>query len=328
MEKTFDLMVIGHIAMDTVIKRINKHDRVKKLSAGGAVTFSSLAVKTANPAMNVGIATKVGRDFKRDLLSPYNDLGVNLENIVIDESCSSTRFELTYEGEKRTLSCPAKCSALEFSEFNSNFCNSRRFHLGPLCREINTKFITEMGNYLQDNQVVGTDLQGFIRKINKNGSIEFIDSTQGKRTVDLLYEIFNGRLFIKADDAEAFAISKVRGMTENVEYFLDRYPKATVIITSGRHGSVLGKVDNKRRIEKIPAFKPSKIIDETGAGDTFLGTLLSLIPVKEEFSFSKLREAAYLASAQSSFLVQEKGFKGTRKIEDVKLRVQNQNYFN
>nr|MDO8113424.1 carbohydrate kinase family protein [Candidatus Sigynarchaeota archaeon] len=327
MKKPFDLVVIGHLAMDTVIHVENGKRNIFKVSAGGAVTFGSLAAKTAEPGWRVGIATKVGKDLLPELLDPLKEKRVDLSCMLVDNKAPTTRFELVYEGGKRTVSCPARCSELVFDEFSHDLFVARRFHIGAICQEISMQFIDQLGQAITKEQPVGIDLQGVLRDIHKDGSISLISQHDALEKAKKIYSIFGKRLVIKGDDFECSAVSGIDDPVKCIEYFLGEFKESTVLLTLGRKGSYIGKNDaGAPRIEKIPAFKPDKIIDETGAGDTFLVSFLSRLK-NASSNFKACKDASLFAAAASSFLVEDTRCKGLQSSAKILDRVQKAEYF-
>lgn len=327
MKKAFDLVILGHMAMDTVIHVENGERKVFKTSAGGAVTFGSIAAKTSEQGSRIGIATKVGIDLKQDLLAPLKAKKIDLSCMIVDEQAPTTRFELVYEGGKRTVSCPARCSALLFDDFPEELWSARRFHIGSICGEISLSFIEKMGNSIIDEQPIGIDLQGVLRDVHDDGTISLIPQNDALEATRKIHDVFGKKLIIKGDDFECAAVSGIDDPVQCIEYFLSEFDDVTVLLTMGRNGSYLGKIwDGETIIEKIPAFKPDRIVDETGAGDTYLVSYLSRLE-SSSCSFDTCKEAALFASAASSFLVEDTKFKGLQPAQKIIERVQKAVYF-
>ncbi|XP_055914001.1 ribokinase [Eupeodes corollae] len=80
----------------------------------------------------------------------------------------------------------------------------------------------------------------------------------------------------------------------------------TVIITLGKHGAVYMKKTNTQEIVHIPAQKIEKVIDTTGAGDSFIGALAFYLARFPDFP---LHQQIGGACAVASFSVQ---FPGTQ----------------
>lgn len=321
MKKPFDLVILGHMAMDTVIHVENGKRNVHKVSAGGAVTFGSLAAKTSEPSARIGIGSKIGKDFPPELLQPFKQKGIDLSCLLADEESPSTRFELVYEAGKRTVSCPSRCSELLFDDFPSELWKGKRFHIGSICREISLKFIEQMGMAAASRASVGIDLQGVLRDIHPDGRVGLITQPEAFAATRKIYDVFGERLVIKGDDFECSAVSGVSDPIKCIEYFLAEFKDITVLLTLGRKGSYMGKNDlGKPRIERIPAFKPDQIVDETGAGDTFLVSFLSRLD-DAGCTVDGCKDAALFAAAASSFLVENTRCAGLQTSKAILARV-------
>nr|MDO8084453.1 PfkB family carbohydrate kinase [Candidatus Sigynarchaeum springense]MDO8118551.1 PfkB family carbohydrate kinase [Candidatus Sigynarchaeota archaeon] len=321
MKKPFDLVILGHMAMDTVIHVENGKRNVHTVSSGGAVTFGSLAAKTSDPSARIGIGSKIGKDFPAELLQPFKQKDIDLSCLLVDEKSPSTRFELVYDAGKRTVSCPARCSELLFADFPPELWTGKRFHVGAICREISLPFIEQMGKAIAGRAPVGIDLQGVLRDISPDGRVGLISQENAFAATRKIYDVFGERLFIKGDDFECAAVSGIDEPIKCIEYLLAEFKESTIMLTLGRKGSYLGKnVGRKAKIERIPAFKPAKIVDETGAGDTFLVSFLSRLG-NSSCSIDACKDAALFASAASSFLVEDTRCKGLRSSEAILARV-------
>lgn len=332
MHAPLDIVIAGHVALDTVIHLDGGERIVHKVSTGGAVTFASLAIKTSNPSCNVGLATKVGHDFPAELLGPFSSLGVAIDGILRDHHAPTTRFELVYDGPVRTVACPARCSPLRVDEFPDGVLAAKRLHLGPLCREMDRRFVEDLGSASDGATIVGVDLQGFIRNVHDDGHITFVPAEEGLAMVSLLHDTFGRKLVIKGDDAECNAVMPGArpGLDpgEIMSFFLESFPRATVLVTSGRKGSIAGmNEDGNPVVARIPAFRPRVIIDETGAGDTFLGSFLARLHGPPA-TIHACEQAALYASAASSFLVEEPGYKGLKPVPEIEARVASKQFFN
>ncbi|MEX2681127.1 MAG: PfkB family carbohydrate kinase [Candidatus Sigynarchaeota archaeon] len=321
MKKPFDLVILGHMAMDTVIHVENGKHNVHTVSAGGAVTFGALAAKTSEPSARIGIGSKIGKDFPAELLQPFKQKDVDLSCLLVDKTSPSTRFELVYNAGKRTVSCPARCSELLFAEFPPELWMSKRFHIGAICREISLKFIEQMGETIATRVPVGIDLQGVLRDIDPSGKVGLLTQQEAFAATRSIYDVFGDRLVIKGDDFECAAVSGIDDPVKCIEYFLAEFKESTILLTLGRNGSYLGKNEGRKPvIERIPAFKPAQIVDETGAGDTFLVSFLSRLS-NSGSSINACKDAALFASAASSFLVEATRCQGLQSSKAILARV-------
>lgn len=307
-----DHVTIGHLAIDTIIIDSNETQGAVEIKTrpGGAVTFASIAAKAIDPLRAVGFAGKAGGDIDPSSLEMLETMGIDTRRMMVDDLALTTAFELHYQGEKRTLRCPARCSPIDVDQIDPALLASHRVHLGPLCGELDEKFIRDLGGVIGPECLVGMDLQGFIRDVRPDGSIGVVPEKKARSILSTCHETFGPRLFLKSDDIEAASVTGSTSAMDSMEMLVDEFPGTTFMITSGRHGSLLGRRGDSREITPIPAFIASMIVDETGAGDTFLAAFLSNLNGKRVPARSRLEEAALFASATSSFLVEQQGITG------------------
>ena len=76
--------------------------------------------------------------------------------------------------------------------------------------------------------------------------------------------------------------------------------KLTCIITLGEHGSVAVTADGSGI--RVPAFRPGHIVDTTGAGDAYCGTLAAAL-----YGRKNLTDAMKLASVAGSLACTKRG---------------------
>jgi len=96
-------------------------------------------------------------------------------------------------------------------------------------------------------------------------------------------------------------------------------------MTMGEKGSMIMK--KQKKILKIPAFKPKKVVDETGAGDVYFSIFLYEF-VHSDKSWASIKKAAYLASSAASFLIERKGPAGFASKKAVVKRIKKRKYIN
>lgn len=95
-------------------------------------------------------------------------------------------------------------------------------------------------------------------------------------TKDLLIKLMNEADFIKFNDDELYEVSgyldsKYRSMEQNIRYIAQKTNTKHICVTKGHHGAVL-LYDDKFYYNSGYLIK---VIDTVGAGDSFLGSLIS-----------------------------------------------------
>jgi len=117
--------------------------------------------------------------------------------------------------------------------------------------------------------------------------------------------LIGDRLILKGSEEEMILLAGECDNFEDVMTHCNNYDNNGIyIMTMGEKGSMLTKKGEK--ILNIPAFKPRRVIDETGAGDVYFSIFLYEF-IHSDKSWKSIEEDAYLASAAASFLVEKRG---------------------
>jgi len=113
--------------------------------------------------------------------------------------------------------------------------------------------------------------------------------------------------YLFLDKNEAEFVSGKKTINEAAEYFQDQ-GITNLIITDGSNGSHLFL---EKKYYQIPAFKPLKVVDPTGAGDTYLAAFIKSLEL-----FNNPEEQGRFAAMVATISLEEKGaFK--KSLQDV-----------
>ncbi len=314
MEKSFDLILIGHLAQDKILHNGIPDLNTSGISLGGGVTFGSLSGYYHNPENKIGIISKIGKDFDTSLLKIFPAPPIDISNIKV-EGNKTTTYELNYTNHSRKIRLIKKATEIDPLSHTSIIYNTKSMHITPIAGEISLSSLEKLAT---DDQLksclFGLDLQGFIREFDSEGYLSIKD---GKKVLERLFPImekFGSRLFFKASDEEVQILTK----NENLEEATRLLGKsgAYILTTLGGKGLIFQAPNHS--LAYIDAFMPRVTVDETGAGDCFMAVLL-LELVKHTkhdennnlpLDFGAIMEAIKIASSASSFLVEEKGPNG------------------
>ena len=94
-------------------------------------------------------------------------------------------------------------------------------------------------------------------------------------------------------------------------------------MTMGEAGSMVMKCGEE--IIKIPAYKPKRVVDETGPGDVYFAIFLYEFFISDK-SWNRIEEISYKASAAASFLVEKIGPEGFETKKKVMKRIKSKKY--
>jgi sugar/nucleoside kinase (ribokinase family) len=315
------IIFAGHFAIDNVIR----FKRLHKPSLGGSVSYCSLALSNYTKEVKIGIISHIGEiNFNISLLDKIKNNKMDLKGIKYSH-VKNTNFILDYYDHARTLTLKSKSPNLNFKDIPLDYLNNppEIIALVPLCHEISYDYITQILNKLP-NVYIGIDLQGFIRKIDDLGKVSYIYEKQIISNIEKIIDLIGDRLILKGSEEEMNLLAEgCDDFEEIMNYCLKYNNNGIYIMTMGEKGSMLSKKGEK--IIYIPAFKPEKIVDETGAGDVYFSIFLYEF-IHSDKSWISIEKAAYLASAAASFIVEKKGSTGFKPKKAVLKRMKKKIY--
>jgi sugar/nucleoside kinase (ribokinase family) len=279
MSDSFDLIIVGHLTID----EIGLPGQPVRRSPGGPVTFASLAATRVN--RRTAIISKVGEDFPDDYVYWLAHRGVNLDGLHRDSLSKTTKFRIIYEEgmEKRSLRLVTRCSEIMPKDIPSGL-NARAVHLGPVAGEVSletARHAREICNTLS------IDLQGYVRRFSPKG-----ETTIAKKIDPRLIEFAD--VIKTSEDELAFTLS--RNTARQVKEGMNLREDQILVVTRGRSGSTILKGNE---VVEIPSYPTRKVRDPTGAGDAFIGVLVS-----ELEHGNSLKNSAVMGTAAASFVVE------------------------
>ena len=121
-----------------------------------------------------------------------------------------------------------------------------------------------------------------------------------RETRKQLLDVLRSVDILLINDSEATMLSGRSHMIEAAETIAEMGPK-TICIKQGEHGALLVR---QKRIFIAPAYPLCKVVDPTGAGDTFAGAFLGHLAKTGDFSFENLKRAVIYGSILGSFTVE------------------------
>jgi sugar/nucleoside kinase (ribokinase family) len=317
------IIFAGHFAIDHIIR----FKRINKPSLGGSVSYCSLALNTYVQDAKIGIISHIGQlNLNNSLLNKIKNRKIDLKGIKYSQ-VKNTNFVLDYFDHARTLTLKSKSPNLEFADIPSEYLNNPPdvIVLVPLCNEISHDYVTQILKKFPD-AYVGIDLQGFIRKIDEEGKVVYIYDNEIISNIKKIIELVGDRLILKGSEEEMNLLAGECDDFDSVMTHCNSYENTGIyIMTLGEKGSMLTKKGEK--ILRIPAFKPKRVLDETGAGDIYFSIFLYEF-MRSDKSWQAVGNAAYLASSAASFLVEKKGPAGFKKKQKVVKRVKKAKYIN
>lgn len=276
---------IGHITVDTVIT-----PQTLVTMPGGTAFYFSTAL-THLPVRCLLVTAMAASE------TPVADgLWQKGVEVRVLPSPNSVHFENRYgdnpdQRSQRVLQVAAPFHAADFSDVEADI-----FHLGPL---LAGDFSVNDFRLLSAKGMLSLDVQGFLRRVEEQRVV----ATDWKEKKDVLPFVY----FLKASEEEMEVMTGIDDVERGAKA-LAAWGAREVIITLGSRGSVVydGEV-----FYSIPAYKPLRIQDATGCGDTYMAGYLF-----QRSLGAGIQQAGEFAAAMATLKIGVSGpFAGT--VEDV-----------
>lgn len=279
----FDIAVVGHFSVDSIILPGAQKPYV---ILGGSAAYVSLSAKSLGS--NITVISKVGEDFPKAYLWWLSQEGVDLSGVIRSHEAHTTKFEIKYSEDfsGRTLRLMSRAPPITIEDLPKAM-SARAMHIAPIANEISYEVIERIR---RSAEILSLDSQGFIRVFDDNGNMSY-GANEEKETLALVDVYKSSYEEIKALTGEADLKNAIRTIHD--------YGVKTVIVTLGNKGAALSV---EGAICSIPAYKPPKVVDPTGAGDAFIGGFLA-----EYLLGSDTLWCACVGSAVASIVVESIG---------------------
>ena len=247
MSDSKEILAVGSIAFDT----IHTPNGMREKILGGSSTYFSIASSLYSQISLIGV---VGDDFNDKNWEVFQKFKINMDSVEVNN------------GE--TFNWGGKYNS-DYSIRDTLFTNLGVFeNFKPKVKIQYNNPILYLGN-------IQPDLQFDV--INKINNPYLIAADSMNLWIDLFPKdvtklIKNVDIFL-LNDEEAFQLTGMNDLEKISDLFLSYGPKI-VIIKKGSKGSLLAYENNKINVSIVPN---TKVVDPTGAGDSFAGGVLGYI---------------------------------------------------
>jgi sugar/nucleoside kinase (ribokinase family) len=291
---TFDIITVGHFSIDFII---SKDGSKSNPVLGGPPTYVSLAA--LNFGMKVSVMSKVGKDFSSESIDWLREKGLNLSFLQVVEDALTTSFILDCQiDHERQLILKNRAPSIRLCDIPESL-EAKILQVSPIANEISQEVLSDLK---EKSDLISLDPQGFIRSFDDNGR------TQLGKMKNL--EILKGIEVFKASQMEMKAATGKSKIARAIDIIRDKGVEV-IIVTKGKEGTLLSF---KGRMYQVPAAKPRLVVDDTGAGDVFIGAFLA-----EYLRGKDPLWCTSIGSAAASFIIEEfgpKGFASEKKVHE------------
>lgn len=273
------LLVVGSLAFDDIETPSGKRRDV----LGGSAVYFSLAASAFSPVRMVG---PVGEDFPKDLAEGWRARGIDPSGIETVEGGKTFRWSGRYEGAM---------NAAETLKTELNVLGTFRPKIPESFRGTEFLFLANTHPATQRSVLGQVERPRFVLADTMNLWIE----KERPALLELLREV-DGLL---VNDEEARMLSGERNLIAAGRRILGLGPKV-VVVKKGEHGSFLFST---YQFFALPAYPADRVVDPTGAGDSFAGGLMGSLARMRNVTIGNLKRGMVYGTVTASFTVESFG---------------------
>jgi sugar/nucleoside kinase (ribokinase family) len=285
------VLIVGSTALDSIKTPTRENPHL----LGGSASHAAVAASFFSPVKLVGV---VGEDFPRRYLQIYKRRGIDLEGLQVlpgktfhwsgeyEANMNNRRTLLTELGVFETFE-PTLPSAHQASDYVllANIAPSLQHHVLNQMRR--PKFVAADTMDLWLN-IALPDLLKLLKRLD---AFVLNDSEAHQLTME-------GNIF---------------GALKKIHKLGPKY----VIIKQGSHGSILS---GPQGFFICPAYPLRKVVDPTGAGDSFVGAMMGYLATAKGSLDENIRRAMVCGSVVASFCCEGFGLTRTARLQPGKIR--------
>jgi sugar/nucleoside kinase (ribokinase family) len=271
---------VGHFSIDSIFLPSRQSAFIV---LGGSVAYVSFAARRLDA--RVSVISKVGADFPAAYKWWLQQEGIDLSGLATVQDALTTRFELRYDNDlsNRSLCSKNRMPPIRVEDL-PNPLKAKIIHLAPIAGEITYEVAEKLKS---STEILSLDPQGLVRDFDENGNVTLEQPTD--RRILGLIDVF------KSTPREIQTLTGLSDVDSAIED-VHNHGVNIVIVTLGAEGAV---VSIEHTIHRVPAYKPEKLVDPTGAGDAFIGAFLAEYARGEDCAW-----CSHVGSAAASLVVE------------------------
>ena len=309
-----DVLALGELLIDFTCNGESEQGNMLFEANPGGAPCNVLAMLT-RLGKRTGFIGKVGDDqFGRLLRSTLDEVGIDSRYLMTDEDVPTTlAFVHKLADGDREFSFYRKPGAdmmLGVDDIKESMFNTKIFHFGTLS---------------MTHENVRSATMKAVEIAKKKGCLISLDPNLREPLWADLEEAKTQMLkaisccdILKISDNEIQFVTGMEDYDQGIQKLRDMYEIPLICLTMGKDGSRGYYKD--LRVE-VPAVRQSRIVDATGAGDTFCGSVLGYICDNglDDLTETDLKEMLSQANAAASLVTQKKGaIRSMPDIEDIR----------
>ncbi|HES60274.1 MAG TPA: sugar kinase, partial [Caldithrix sp.] len=279
------ILVVGSLAYDTIETPWGKMDD----ALGGSALYFSAAASHFSPVNVVGV---VGSDFDSSKISFLKKRKVNFDGLYV-ESGDTFRWGGRYHDDlnkRDTLFTYLNVFERFQPKIPMHYRKSEYVFLANIDPELQLQVLDQIDH----PKLIVLDTMNFW--------------ISGKRRI--LEEVIKRCDILIVNDQEARELTNKPNLIKAARLLTEKGPQ-TIIVKKGEHGCMMFHNDN---YFFAPAYPLEKVIDPTGAGDSFAGGFLGYVAKQNKLDHDTLKKGVVYGSVIASFNVENFSFAQLEKL--------------
>jgi sugar/nucleoside kinase (ribokinase family) len=279
------IIVLGTVALDTVRTPFGRR---RHMLGGSAVHFAM----SARIFTNVNLVAIIGDDFPKQYMEFLRQKGIILTSL-IREKGKTFKWQGEYKGDLNTaLTLNTELGVL--SAFRPCISYEQKKIKYIFLANVDPDIQRHLLNSMHKPALVGLDSMNYWIHHKRKGLLRLL------RKVDIYV----------ANEQEARILSGENNLLKAAKV-LYTYGPAMVLIKKGEHGVLFF---SDKFIFSLPAYPTEKVIDPTGAGDTFAGGFMGYLTRVKKINEAGIKKAIVYGTIAASFNIEDFGISRTANL--------------
>jgi len=269
------LLVTGSIGLD----RVETPFGVREDAIGGSAIYFSYVASFFTPVRLVGV---VGEDCPKTLLDVFHGRPVDISGLEIRKGSKTFRWHGSYVQDM---------NAAQTLKTDLNVLAERPAAIPPAFLDSQYVFLANTHPVLQQQTL------GMLKspKLVVADTMNLWIQAERAELTKLLGKIHG----LVLNDAEARMLTEKKNLISAARDVLKLGPKF-VVVKKGEHGSLLV---TDRDVFTLPAYPAEKVIDPTGAGDSFAGGMMGYLATQNCLSPATIKRALAFGTVVASYTI-------------------------
>ncbi len=284
------LLIVGTVAYDAIETPYGKTDKI----LGGAATYIGLSASILG--VKSAIVSVVGEDFEQKNIQLLNSNGVDTKGIEVVKGGKTFFWSGKYHAN------------MNFRDTLITELNVLENFSPKVLEKLMAPSVVMLGNLAPKVQELA------LKQLKQKPKLTVLDTMNFwmDNTWQDLIEVIKLVDVLTINEEEARQLANEQNIFTAAKKILTMGPKG-IVIKRGEYGAIFIQ---DQSIFTVPALPLEKVIDPTGAGDTFAGGFVGYLTKTQDFTFQNMKKAVVYATLLASFCVEKFGTEGLLNISE------------